>query len=60
MAPGLDLPHHFGPFGIKQLHTDLYKGLLRPLKPVQKGQSFLFIFKIQCYDHVICHDAHLL
>ena len=59
VAPGPDLPHDGGAFGVKQLHADLHKGLFL-CEAVQKCQCLFLAVEVQRNDNVLTHDVLLL
>ena len=59
MSATANFPHDGGPFGVKQLHADLHKGLFLR-EAVQKSQCFFLAVKVQRNDNVLTHDVLLL
>ena len=59
VAPGLNLPDNGGAFGVVQLHTNFYKGLL-PFKFVQKRENLLCAGKVAGNNNILTHCVRLL
>ena len=59
MSATANFPHDGGPFGVKQLHADLHKGLFL-CEAVQKCQCLFLAVKVQRDDNVLTHDVLLL
>ena len=59
MSATANFPHDGGPFGVKQLHADLHKGLFL-CEAVQKCQCLFLAVKVQRNDNVFTHDVLLL
>ena len=59
VAAALDLAHDLRPFGVKEFHAHLDKGLFAG-EAVEEGKRFLAVREVQSDDDVFTHGARLL